>query len=121
MAKIVFKLNGVSEEEADDVRQLLEENGFETYETTAGRWHISIAAIWLVHNEDKPRARELIDAYQAERSKRLQQEYADAKANGQAPTWLDRFREDPITFLAVLIGLSFVAGLSLIPFFKFIG
>ncbi|MHA7880603.1 MAG: DUF6164 family protein [Saccharospirillum sp.] len=121
MARIVFKLNGVSEDEANDVRQLLDEHGFETYETSAGRWHISIAAIWLVHNDDKPRARALIDAYQAERSQRLQQEYADAKARGQAPSWLDRLREDPITFLAVLIGLSFVAGLSLIPFFRFIG
>ena len=47
MAKLLFKLRGVPDDEADDVRQLLEENGMRVYETSAGTWGTGVPAIWL--------------------------------------------------------------------------
>ena len=62
MAKLLFRLNGVSDDEANEVRQLLDEAGFDTYETDAGRWRISLAAIWLRNDVEFERARALIEA-----------------------------------------------------------
>ena len=121
MAKLVFRLNGVTEEEADEVRALLQEHGFETYETTAGRWGVSMAGIWLVNNEDKAPARELIEAYQRERQQRLRSEYEQAREEGRAETLWQRWREEPLTAVLVLIGLLVVLGLSTVPFLRFTG
>jgi hypothetical protein len=38
MAKILFRLNGVSDEEANDVRELLANHAIDFYETSAGNW-----------------------------------------------------------------------------------
>ena len=67
MAKLLFRLNGVNEDEAEDVRTLLQDAGIEFYETDEGRWRISVAAIWLRHNDDYEQARGLLDQYQQER------------------------------------------------------
>lgn len=121
MAKLVFRLNGVTEEEADEVRALLEEEGFETYETHAGRWGISMAGIWLVNDADKEAARERIDVYQAERQRRMQEEYRTARAEGRLPRLRDRLREDPFTFVTIAAAVLVVSAISLVPFFRFVG
>ena len=69
MAVLIFRLNGVSDEEAQDVRDLLSDNALESYETSAGRWGLSVAGLWLVDENNTVRARELIDAYQLERQR----------------------------------------------------
>lgn len=120
MAKLVFRLNGVSDEEANEVRALLDEHGFDTYETHAGRWGVSLAAIWVVNNDDKPAARALIDAYQAERSQRLRREREQAAAEGRLPGIVDRWRENPLGFLAAVGAIAVVAAISLVPFFRFV-
>ena len=38
MAKLLFKLNGVSEEEANEIRELLDEHDVDYYERHSGRW-----------------------------------------------------------------------------------
>ena len=38
MAKILFRLNGVSDDEANDVRELLSNNAIDFYETSPGNW-----------------------------------------------------------------------------------
>ena len=42
MSKLLFRLRNVPDDEAEEVRQLLEEHGIETYETDAGNWGISL-------------------------------------------------------------------------------
>lgn len=37
-AKILFRLSGVPDDEADDVRMLLTDNAIDFYETSAGNW-----------------------------------------------------------------------------------
>ncbi|MGK0318613.1 MAG: hypothetical protein ACI9JP_000792, partial [Granulosicoccus sp.] len=38
MPTLVFRLRNVPEDEADDVRMLMNENDFDWYETSAGNW-----------------------------------------------------------------------------------
>lgn len=116
MAKLLFKLNGVPQDEAEDIRSLLEENHIDFYETSAGRWGISLAAIWLNDESQLPRAVELIDRYQQERFRRAREEYERLKAAGKLETLIDRFRSDPIRFLLYIVAILAVLYLSSLPF-----
>ena len=60
MSILIFRLNGVGDEEADDVRQILIDNKLAFYESSAGRWGISVAAIWLQDESQADRAQALL-------------------------------------------------------------
>lgn len=118
MATMLFKLTGVPDDEADDVRELLAEQGFETYETQAGRWQISVAAIWLVNDDDLPRARTVLDDYQQRRADAARQAYQDRVSRGEHNTLGRNLARNPLQVISyTLIGLL-VLGLSTVPFFR---
>lgn len=116
MAVLIFRLNGVSDEEAQDVRELLSDNALDSYETSAGRWGVSVAGLWLVNDSDKGRARELIDAYQLERRRYFE----ELKIETPPETFSDRLRQSPLS--VIFYGLLAVAILviSLLPFILFL-
>lgn len=109
MAKLIFRLFDVSEDEADDIRTLLTEHNLAFYETQEGRWRVGLAAIWITDNERFNEARALIDAYQIERYQRLQQEPPIKSLYQQT---LDH----PIRFLATVLLLSLILAISVLPF-----
>ena len=116
MRVLLFKLNGVPDDEADEVRALLGEHGIDFYETEAGRWRISLAAIWL-HDEGRlEEAKGLIEAYQRERYERVRGEYERARREGRAEGLLDRIRRDPLDALVIFAVIALVLYLSLWPF-----
>lgn len=115
MAQLVFALKDVPEAEANAIRNLLEDNQIAFYETSAGRWNISVAALWLVKDEDYVQARLLIDHYQSE----LLQEQAASKAD-QAPVSLwQAIAERPFTSLVFITAAAIVVALSIVPFIRF--
>ncbi|KJZ15475.1 MAG: DUF6164 family protein [Marinomonas sp.] len=113
MAKIIFSLKYVEEDEANDIRQLLMENEIEFYETTAGRWQISLAAIWIRNNEDFDKARALIEADQKERREAYQANMPDMRL---LPSLWRQCRHNPVEFGFTLVAIVFVLGLTLWPF-----
>ena len=70
MSKLLFKLRNVPDDEALEVRELLELNDIDYFETTPGNWGISMPGLWLHDADDFPRARALLDDYQADRAQR---------------------------------------------------
>ena len=74
MAKLLFKLKSVFDDEADEIRQLLSDNQIDFYESPAGNWGISMHALWLNDEKQYDVARKLIDDYQQQRSLRIQEE-----------------------------------------------
>tara|TARA_B110000858_G_scaffold157616_1_gene180458 strand:+ start:42695 stop:43054 length:360 start_codon:yes stop_codon:yes gene_type:complete len=100
MSKLVFKLRNVPLDEAQDIRELLEDNDIDYFETSAGNWGISLPAIWIHESERFKFARELIDSYQVERSVQLRKEYQLRKINGEAKTLWQSFKENPLRFIA---------------------
>jgi len=120
MAKLLFRLNNVEDDEADDVRALLDEAEIEYYETDAGRWRVSLAAIWLRQDEDYERARALLDDYQQARSERLTEEYNEKLRNGEIPTLWQRFQERPADMIAVLLAIAAIVGVMVWPFVSMI-
>lgn len=117
MSIMLFRLNNVPEDEAEEVRALLTGNGIDFYETHAGNWGISTAAIWLRDASRLAEARMLLDTYQAERSMRAREAHRRAEADGLNKGLLHAFKEHPvrlIVYLAVIMAILYV---STMPFF----
>lgn len=100
MSKLLFRLRNVPEDEAQEIRELLENNDISYFETSAGNWGISLPAIWTNESDRFDFARKLIDEYQQERSERFRREYQLSKERGEAKTLRHSFRENPIRFVA---------------------
>lgn len=116
MARLLFKLAQVPEDEAAEIRALLDEHQITYYETDAGFFRVGLDAIWLADSTQEERARELMREYQEERCVRQQQNYAQLVEAGQVPSVWQHFCAQPIRFIAAAIAIIFVAGLTLIPF-----
>lgn len=102
MARLLFRLRHVPEDEAEDVRQLLTDHDLAFYETSAGNWGISMPGLWLHNDGDFEKANALLQNYQTERQSRMRQAYHDAKAAGTAETQWQRFRSEPAKVLLCL-------------------
>lgn len=118
MAVLLFKLNGVPEDEAAEVRELLAEHGFDTYETAAGRWQMSVPAIWLKDEADLPRAKAVLSEYQEDRTRQARADFESRVARGEQPTLGSKFRNDPFRVVAYSIAGLVILGLSTIPFLR---
>jgi hypothetical protein len=116
MARLLFKLGNVPDDEAQDIRDLLNEHDIHFYETNAGFWRVGLDAIWLADGVQEEQARELIRGYQAERVVRQQENYAQLVEAGQVPSVWQRFCAQPIRFIALVVAIIFVAGLTVVPF-----
>ncbi len=108
MSRQVFRLNGVGEEEHNEVCNLLKRYGIDYYETSAGRWGFGIAAIWINDQEEALRARELIDIYQQQRTERFSQKQPQID-------WLWRFYQKPVEFILIVLGIIAVLAISSLP------
>ena len=71
MATLVFRLKYVLDEEADEIRQLLTDHDIAFYETTAGRWQISMAGLWVKDKDQAEQAIELIRQDQIARAQTM--------------------------------------------------
>ena len=121
MARQLFRLRGVPDDEADEVRQLLTDADIDFYETPPGNWGVGMPAIWLRDKDDYERARAMIDAYQEQRAATARADRARLKREGKERSLLDEIREDPIRFI-VYAGIALVVlYLSTKPFLDFGG
>lgn len=116
MAKLLFSLRNVPEDEADDVREILEDNHIDFYETSAGNWGISVPAIWLQDKTEYKRAKALIDAYEKERFIQQRAIYEQLKREGQHRTFLDIIKENPLRFILYIIIIFLLLYFSTRPF-----
>ncbi len=119
MAKIFFRLRNVPDDEADEVRQLLDDHSIPWFETNAGRWGISFPAIWLSDERDQRRARELVDAYQLRRVQKLKEEEAERRQRGEQATMYTQFRQRPLRTILAISFIAVVAYFSVSPFLTF--
>ncbi len=116
MARLLFKLAQVPDDEAQEIRALLDEHQIRYYETDAGFFRVGLDAIWLSDNAQEEQARELIREYQVTRALQQQQNYAQLVEAGQVPSVWQHFCANPIRFVAALVAIVFVAALTLVPF-----
>jgi len=107
MALLLFSLRSVPEDEAQDIRELLEQHEIDFYETNAGNWGISMPAIWLVEEAQHELARHFINEYQAQRQHKQQRENIRLKQSGETDTFFKNLKRNPMQTL-VFIAASFL-------------
>lgn len=117
MARLLFRLRNVPDDEAFEVRELLNEHNISFYETTAGNWGISMPAIWLNDETDYEQARGLLDIYQQERALRMRADYESALARGEAETQLQVFLREPGKTIGLFVVIVVFLYLSITAFF----
>lgn len=116
MAKLIFKLKSVFDDEADDIKTLLTDNKIDFYESPAGNWGISMHALWLNDETRFTEAKQLIDQYQIERSQRIKSEVQEQKENGEFETFFQRMLNRPVQFIVYIAFILFVLYVSIAPF-----
>ena len=114
MAKLLFKLRFVPDDEAQDIRDVLIENEIDFYETSAGILGFSMPGIWLKDETQLAKARQLIDEYQRQRQVRAREEYQNQLDSGHARNMFDMFKEAPLRFIGYLLAIAVVIYLSVI-------
>ena len=108
MARQLFVLRGVPDDEAEAIGRLLDDASIGYYETPPGNWGISIPALWVHNDADFDRASELIVTYQQSRYRQAREDYTQQKRAGKHPTLWRWWRENPLgmivyTALIVLV------------------
>lgn len=116
MARLLFKLAQVPDDEASEIRALLDEHSIIFYETHAGFWRVGLEAIWLPNSEQEQQARELIRTYQQTRLAEQRDIHAQLAEQGDIPSLWQRVKAHPVRALGLLLAISFVLALTLLPF-----
>ncbi|MGB0866715.1 MAG: DUF6164 family protein [Granulosicoccaceae bacterium] len=77
MPILLFKLNQVPLDEAQEVRDLLHDQQVPFYETSQGFWGFSLGGIWLADDQlhQQSRAEQLIAEYQRQRQQEAREAY----------------------------------------------
>ncbi len=117
MARLLFRMRNVPEDEAAEVRALLTRHDIDFYETEPGNWGISMPAIWLRDADQLERAKQLLITYQQERSAMARQQHDLLKQSGQHPSMMDRFFENPARFVFYIVLILIIIYISISIFF----
>jgi len=115
----LFSLRHVPDDEAQELRELLEKHQIDYYESAPGNWGISAGAFWLKTDEHLEEARSIIDAYQQTRAREAREEYEELKRAGKQKTVLHNVRERPLQLLLYIAAILFILYVSLKPFLHF--
>lgn len=116
MSKLLLNLRNIPDDEAGDVRAMLDAKRIAFYETRPSIWGISAGGIWVVDDADFADAKRMFDEYEQERSARIRAEYAAARHAGTAETFVGVLRKEPLRVAMTLLGILFVLGVVALPF-----
>jgi len=117
MSRLLIKLRHAPEDEIEDIRRLLQRHRIDFYETQAGPWGISAAAIWLNDEAQYDRAKGLLDDYQEQRFREQRAEYERLRRGGQHRTFVQNLLENPLQVIAYSLVAGLILYLSISPFF----
>ena len=117
----LLNLRSVPEDEAEEIRELLTEKGFDFYETPAGRWGISSPGLWLRDESQLEEAKSALSVYQAERYQRITSEYEELKRQGLQRRLSDIILESPLRFVFYISVIALILYFSVAPFMNFAG
>lgn len=118
MSILLIKLNGAPDDEIEELRALLSEHAIDYYETDAGRWGISLAALWLRDKSQLEQANHLVASYQQQRAAEARARHVAQLTAGEHETLLSRLVSHPLRTLLYLLLIGAVLYLSLLPFFS---
>lgn len=116
MAKLLFSLRQVPDDEADAIRELLRENNIDFYETAAGNWGISAPGIWLKEKDEHPRAKDLLEEFQQSWNRQQQDKHQQLAREGNSKSFIDGLKQNPLQVIIYIAIVLLVLYLSTKPF-----
>ena len=119
MAKLLLNLRDVPDDEADDVRALLEENGIAFYETRPSLWGVSAGGIWVKTPEQAQAAAPILASYQQTRGEAARAQRALELSEGRARSTWQGIREKPLQAVAAVLGIVLMLAVATLPFLLF--
>jgi hypothetical protein len=115
MSKLLLNLRNVPDDEADDVRAMLDTHAIAFYETKPSIWGISAGGIFVTEDEAIVEAKRLMAEYQQQRGTRARAEYAAAVRDGTAETFWSVLRAEPGRVVLTVLGILFALALVALP------
>jgi hypothetical protein len=115
MSKLIFRMRDVPIDEADEVRELLDSQNIDYFETFGGNWGISMPALWVKDPARFNEARTLIDEYQKQR---LSTKGLNMGQEAKVKTLLESFKDRPFQFISYWILIAVVLFISIYYFFS---
>jgi hypothetical protein len=115
MSKLLLNLRHVPEDEADDVRAMLEAHRIAFYETPPSMWGLSAGGIFVKEDAAIVEAKRLMADYQQQRRTRARAEQAAAKDAGTAETFWSALRAEPGRVALTLVAIILLLGLVALP------
>jgi len=116
MAKKLYPLRNVPDDETEEMRILLREHDIDFHETSSGFFGIGTSAIWVNDATQYDTARDLIANYQQARYQHAHQDYLARKAAGEQTRFGDMYRKNPGTVILYLSFALFLIFLMTLPF-----
>lgn len=117
MSTLLMNLRNVPDDEAEDVREMLDTQGIAFFETRPSMWGVSAGGIWVTDDAVFADARRAMDAYQQQRAANARAQHAAAKKAGTADTFLTLLRAEPARVVMSLLGILLALGAMAIPYF----
>ena len=121
MSARLIGLRDVPDEEAAEIRALLDGHRIDYFETPPGNWGISAGAIWIQDPEALPLARELLQDFQTGYAARARDANRRNRLLGRTERVADRFRRQPLRGFLYLAAILMVLYLSTVPFLRMAG
>jgi len=118
MSALLFKLRNVPDDEADDIRDLMQKHGIDIYETGAGNWGISMPSIWVQNDSNLAEAKQLIAQYQQARATNARKAYDEDRRLGRAPGIIEKIAERPFAIAGIVLFCLFVIYAMTSPFIR---
>ena len=116
MSRLILNLRYVPEDEAEEVRAILDDNDIEYYETPPNRWGITAGGIWLADESQAERVEQLMAEYQTNRALRAQEEQERRRREGEVETLLGFVVRNPLQSVAYAAVIGLILYLSIMPF-----
>ncbi len=108
MTHLLFKLRDVPDDEAEEIRELLDREGIEFYETPASAFLMSAGAVWVADPVQFERAKRSLEIYQASRALQARAQYRQDRKLGRTDTWMTLLARHPlrsVTYLLLAFGV----------------
>jgi hypothetical protein len=116
MATLLLNLRNVPDDEADEVRAMLQDQGIDFYETPPSFWGVSAGGIWLPGPDQLAEARAHLARYQQARGERMRAEREAELRDGRATSTWANIRANPRQALGAVIGIVLMLAVAMLPF-----
>jgi hypothetical protein len=116
MSKLLFDLRNVPDDEADEVRAMLDGHGIAYYETAPSAWGLFAGGIWITDEAELADAKALFADYQQRRQSIARENYDAARRDGNVDSFWTTLRRQPARTALWLLTIAFLLGLTVLPF-----